>query len=385
MTKSRINGIPALIPILAVLLLFVPPHVAGARNDAKKKGRPSAPVEVAPVQEKEVVRRVTLVGSAEPWMQTVVASEEAGLVKEVLVEEGDLVKKGQVLCRQNTTQLELRIEAAKASLAEAKALATQAQREQERQERLYSIKSVSEKAYDDARFASEASRSKVARLRAELRALEDQLGNKIITAPVAGYVAERYCLVGQWLGEGKPVVTLVVPDPILFMVPVPERYVPWVKVGERAEVIFDALPGQRFDGMIDALILRAEKAARTFPVRIKIANKNDDIKPGMLGRATIPAGSLHRATLVPKDALVLSSTGKAVYVINDESAHLVPVVTGPSHGDLIEVEGDLKAGAKVVVRGNERLRPGQPVSIMRMTTSRGLPPPVGVQPKEKKP
>jgi multidrug efflux pump subunit AcrA (membrane-fusion protein) len=78
----------------------------------------------------------------------------------------------------------------------------------------------------------------------------------------------------------------------------------------------------------------------------------------------MPVGRLHKAILIPKDALVLSIAGKSVYVINDQSAHLVPVKTGPAQGSFIEVWGDLKAGQKVVVRGNERLRPGQRVKIM---------------------
>jgi RND family efflux transporter MFP subunit len=364
-TSGRALG-PVLVPFLLFLLFSMMPQPSGARDDSGKKGRPPAPVQVSAVVEKEVVTLVTLIGSAEPWLETVVAAEESGLVKEVLVEEGDRVQKGQVLCKQNTSQLELKVEAAKAGLAEARVQETQAQRELQRQKRLYSIKSVSEKAYDDARFASEASRNKVARLQAELRALEDQFNKKIIRAPLTGYVVERHSLVGQWLGEGKPVVTLVVPDPILFMVPVPERHIPVMNKGDRAQVTFDALPGRTFEGIIDALIPRADKVARTFPVRIKIPNGDNIIKSGMLGRATLPVGNPHHAVLVPKDALVLSNSGTVVYLVNDDKAHLVPVKIGPAHGPLIEVQGDLKAGSRVVVRGNERLRPGQPVRVIRV-------------------
>jgi membrane fusion protein (multidrug efflux system) len=148
------------------------------------------------------------------------------------------------------------------------------------------------------------------------------------------------------------------------MVPVPERYVPAIKKGDQAEVTFDALPGRTFKGAIDAVILRADEAARTFPVRIKISNPDGAIKPGMLGCATLPAGNLHRALLVPKDALVLSGTRKTVFVVINQTARLVPVEIGAAYGPLIEVKGDLKPGLEVVVRGNERLRPGQPVQII---------------------
>ncbi len=202
------------------------------------------------------------------------------------------------------------------------------------------------------------------RLRATRKSLENQLTKKQIKAPLSGYVVKRYCQVGQWLGEGDPAVTLVVPDPILFMVPVPERYIPSIIIGDNASVTFDALPGKIFQGRIEAVIPKADKAARTFPVRINIANPEGAIKPGMLGRATLPAGKPHKAILVPKDALVLSGNGKVVYVVIDQTARMVPVETGASHGPLIEVKGDLKPDLKVVVRGNERLRPGQAVQIV---------------------
>jgi multidrug efflux pump subunit AcrA (membrane-fusion protein) len=99
-------------------------------------------------------------------------------------------------------------------------------------------------------------------------------------------------------------------------------------------------------------------------VRIEIPNSKGTIKAGMLGRATLAVGNPHKAILIPKDALVLSGAGKSVYVINDQTAHLVQVKTGPAHGFLIEVKGNLKAGQKVAVRGNERLRPGQRVKVV---------------------
>jgi RND family efflux transporter MFP subunit len=148
------------------------------------------------------------------------------------------------------------------------------------------------------------------------------------------------------------------------MVPVPERYVSLINKGDEAGVTFDALQNRAFKGTIDAIILRAEQGARTFPVRIRIPNPDGFIKPGMLGRASLPVGKPYRAVLVPKDALVLSGAGKAVYLIIDQKAKLVPVQTGSAHGPLIEVKGDLKPGLQVVVRGNERLRPGQSVQII---------------------
>ena len=330
-------------------------------------GPPPAPVEVAPVVEKEVTTSVTLIGTGEAWLETVIASEESGLVSGMLVEEGDRVKKGQPVCEQDSTQLELRIESSRADLAEAQVLQAQADSDLDRQKKLFAINSVSEKAYEDAKFKAEAAQNRVRSLKASLSALEKQLNSRKIRAPITGYVTKRHCLVGQWLGEGQPVVTLVVPDPILFRVPVPERYISSIKKGDAAQVRFDALPGNVFQGKISAIIPRGDDASRTFPVRVEIQNPDGLIKPGMLGRATLPTGESRKAVLVPKDALVFTSTGTAVFTVVEQKADFVPVRMGPEHGSLIEVEGDLEPGLDVVVRGNERLRPGQAVMITGKT------------------
>jgi len=349
---------------ISVIAGFFVPGLLYGQGPERKGGPPPAVVEVATVIEKDVVTQITLLGTGEPWLETVVASEVAGVVSKMYVEEGDRVKKGQLLCEQDTIQLKLEIEAAQFELSEAKILRNKAKREWERQQQLFESDIVAEKAYEDARFTYDASRKRVNRLRADRKNLEDQLRKKQIRAPVSGYVVKRQCQIGQWLGEGNPAVTLVVQNPILFMVPVPERYVPSIRTGSQVEVTFDALPGKGFQGEIDAVIPKADTAARTFPVRIKISNPKGAIKPGMLGRATLPAGERRKALLVPKDALVLSGSAKVVYVVIDQTARLVPVETGAAHGPLIEVKGDLKPDLKVVVRGNERLRPGQPVKII---------------------
>ena len=334
-----------------------------AESPKKRGGPPPALVEVSTVVEKEIASQITLVGTGEPWLETVVAAEEEGLVLKMPVDEGDHVEKNQLLCQQNSSQLRLRIQAARAALSEAEVLQAQAKREWERQTKLYDIDSVSEKSYENAQFETEAAIKKVARLQAELHVLEDQLKKRKIKAPLSGVVVERHALIGQWLGAGDPVVTLSTLNPIRVMVPVPERYVSSLNIGDNCQVTFDALSGIPFEGLIAAIIPRADEATRSFPIRIEVPNPDGVIKGGMLGRATLPVGNLHKAILVPKDALVLSQKGKAVYVVNDQSAHIVPVKTGGSLGALIEVTGDLKAGQRVVIRGNERLMPGQPVRI----------------------
>ena len=312
----------------AILIVVAAPGSATAGPQEKGEGPPPALVQVVTVVEKKVVTMVTLVGTAEPWSETVVAAEETGLVRKMLVDEGDRVEQNQTLCVQDASQLKLKLEAARAIVSEAVANQTRSEREWERMKRLYAINSVSKKAYEDAQFEAEAAVKRVARLQVELYTLLDQVKKKVVYAPVSGSVVERHTLVGQWLNKGDPVVTLSVLNPIRVMVPVPERYVSGIKIGNSSKITFDALPDRVFKGIIDAIIPRADGAARTFPTRIEVPNQRGVIKAGMLGRITLSVGNPHKAILIPKDALVLSGAGKSVYVINDQTAHLIQVKTG---------------------------------------------------------
>ncbi|NQU15411.1 MAG: hypothetical protein HQ561_14765, partial [Desulfobacteraceae bacterium] len=176
---------------LAAFILVISHDRLEAKSPKNGGEPPPALVKVSPVLKKKVVTRITLVGTAEPRSETVVASEEAGLVRKMLVDEGDQVKMNQTLCIQDATQLTLTMEASRATLGEAEVMQARAQREWERQKRLFAINSVSKKAYEDAQFDVGAARKKVARLQAEFYTLLDQVKKKTIYAPVSGYVVER--------------------------------------------------------------------------------------------------------------------------------------------------------------------------------------------------
>jgi RND family efflux transporter MFP subunit len=346
------------------MLFLLSPWQTQAQPPSSAQGPPAAVVEVSAVLEKEVLTTVTLAGTAESWIETTVAAQESGLVKEMLVDEGEPVKKGQVLCEQDTSQLEFRTQAAGAALAETEVAWEQAEKEWARQKKLFAREIVAEKALDDARYQAEGSRHKVARLKAELEGLKDQLEKMRIKAPVSGQVVKRHVLVGEWLGEGEAVVTLVVLDPVRVMVSVPERYVSFLKQGETSQVAFDSLGERTFAGQIAAVIPRADPAVRTFPVRVEIPNPDGMVKAGMFARVSLPVGEAYRAILVPKDGLVLGATGSSVFTVKESRARQVNVNTGPSHGSYIEVTGPLEPGAMVVVRGNERLQSGQSVKVL---------------------
>ncbi|MCH7921712.1 MAG: efflux RND transporter periplasmic adaptor subunit [Nitrospinae bacterium] len=401
-----------LVPLGAALLL----SGLGLPAPAAAQGRGPAPVVVAPVETRTLEAIITLVGTVHPATRSLIASEVPGIVVKFPVEEGQRVKKGQTLAQLRATPILIDIQAAKATLEkyieelkelergsrpeeveEARAALQRteaeyanAQREAARRKDLYEQQVVAIEQYQIATTAAQAAagrvaearavyeriktgprreriegaRAQVASQKAVVARLEDQMKQSSITAPFPGVVVKEHTEVGQWLDRGDPVVELLDLSTVEVIVPVPERYIAEVRRGEAASLALDALPGRSFTGRISQVIPQADAESRTFPVKIQVANPDGLIKSGMFARVTLPVGRARRAIVVPKDALVSHGPVDILFVVDDGVARQVAVKRGQATGAWVAVDGPVEEGQLVVVRGNERLRDGMPVTVV---------------------
>jgi len=337
---------------LGVLLLAV--------VSAAAQGQRPSPVRYTEAREQSVRRAIVLPGSVESRVESVVAAEVSALVVELVAREGDTVEKGAPLVRLRTTTFEIRQQAAEAQHKEAEARMRLAERNLERARELFAAKVISQQQLDDASFEFTAWQGRVEQLQASITGIKLDLARCTIRAPFAGVVTRERTEVGEWLGEGDPVMEMVSLDELEVRVEAPERYFRLLHVGGRATVSFESLPGLEVAGSISALIPRADPQARSFPVKVRVANREGRIGVGMLAQVAFAGGESYRATLVPKDAVIQRGPEQFVYLLNgDNTVSMVTVETGAGVGAWIAVEGGLQPGQKVVTRGNERLQPGQ--------------------------
>lgn len=395
------------LPILALLL---GPLAVRAQNFGP------APVVVASVETKALDLTVTLVGTVQPLTRSIIASEAEGLVVAYPVEEGQGVREGQLIAQLRRVPVEIDLQAAKAALEEARqellelergsrpeeieearaawqraeAERTNAEREANRRKDLYEQQVIAIEQYQVADTAETAASERVAETRAiyeriktgprqeridkakaqvearqaAVALLEDRLARTAIKAPFHGVVVKEHTEVGQWLSKGAAVVELLDLSTVEVTVPVPERYVAQVRRGDATPLVLDALPGKRFAGSVSRVIPQADAESRTFPVKVKVANPQGLIKSGMFARVTFPVVKGQKALVVPKDALVSRGPVELLFVVTDGKVHQVAVKRGYSTEGWVAVEGPLEEGQQVVVRGNERLRDGMPVTIL---------------------
>jgi membrane fusion protein (multidrug efflux system) len=323
-----------------------------------------APARVAwaEAQERSVRQTVELPGTVEARTSSLVASEVDGLVSALRAHEGQAVREGQVLVRLRTADLELRLQAAEAGLREAEARLEQADADLERNRGLFEEGILSASQFGASRSERDALQGRADQLSAEIARLRLDLERSSVRAPFAGVVVSEQCEIGEWVGRGDPVMELASLHDLEVRVEVPERYFSGIERGVEAQVHFEALEGHEVTGTVVAIIPRANPQARTFPVKVRIANPDGQIGVGMLARVAIPSGDSYRALVVPKDAVIIRGRERLVYRVNDDNTvEALPVETGTGVGAWVEVRKGLSPGVRVVTRGNERLRPGQPV------------------------
>jgi multidrug resistance efflux pump len=203
-----------------------------------------------------------------------------------------------------------------------------------------------------------AAEAEVQRLQTKTKRLREDLHKTVIRAPVSGFITQRYIEVGQWVERGGRVADIIDLSTVLVRVPVHERDIRHVRVGDAATIILDAQPDRRFSGRVKHITPQADLASRTFPVKIEVANTSDSaIKAGMFARVTLRTGVAQPSVFVPKDAVVRRASGSVLFVVHDTQARLVPVKTGRTHEGFIEItEGALQSGDHVVITGNETLQ-----------------------------
>lgn len=348
-----------------------------------------AQVVVAPVEQRAVQRTQPLVASAEPVTRSTLAAEEGGLVAERHFDEGQRVSKGALLARTKTDLLEMQLSAAgavrdsaEAMLERAQADADHATRELARIRKLQSQGVGSEKEIDDAISSDRVGKAMVAVRTAELAEKEAEvsrlkllISKSQVYSPFEGMIQRRYVEVGQWIQQGDPVADLVQLDPLFVRMNVPENVIAFIQPGDEAVVTFDALRGREFRGKVDQVLPEADPVSRTFAVKILLPNPKYEIRPGFFARAVLLARNATSGFVVPADAIVSRGDEAHVVAARNGQAVIVPVQRVLSESGKVVVNGELKPDDVLVVRGNENLRPGQPLIIQNAPPAQGQAPP----------
>lgn len=396
-TRAKVYGFLGALVLLAGTGVFVKQQffngdVAEANAEtkaAKKDGADEAvPVELVKAEEGAISAFVSSTANLKARRDVELAARTEGVVREVLVEEGDLVREGQVLCRLDDRSVKIRLELTDQKLAQARLqhdkarirhekAATQianTEAEVKRNEKAFAEGLVSEKEVDDLRYqvaelqhdqqvaASEQKEfaHRVEELEAELAQVKYDLSQTALVAPFSGYITERKVELGQTVRNLDPLFRLGAFSPLEADVHLSERDARRVRPGQTANVSLGAGSEEA-----EAEVLRispvVDNSTGTVKVTLTVQPPSRLFKPGAFVRVDIETDSREKTTLIPKRALVQEDGQTFVFVADGEQAQRREVKLGYESGGAVEILDGVTLGENVVVAGQGNLKEGSKI------------------------
>ncbi|MCX5650852.1 MAG: efflux RND transporter periplasmic adaptor subunit [Planctomycetota bacterium] len=375
-----------LIPTLVSLVLpFAAAAQDGAPMDAAK-GPPPTPVKVAEAREESLAPRRKVFGEVRASERSTVATEEGGVVREVLVAEGVRVAKGAPIARLDPARIDLEIKVlganaavARATLAERELGRIRAERDLELLRRAAAQGGTNPRELADAESGLAVAAAQVAQAKAAIAVLEQQGAllaerrkDHEIVAPFAGVVTKKHAEPGAWLAAGGAVVDLVGTEELEAWFDVPqELFDALARIdaaggtptagGTGVEIVSGGDRAVTVGAM--RIVPDIDLRSRTFRAVLRIERSEELLAPGLSLTAYVPRGPASPRIVVPKDAVLRGDAGSFVFAVRGGLAVPVPVRIAFPAGDSVALEpGSIERGTQVVTEGNERLMPMTPVA-----------------------
>ena len=277
-----------------------------------------------------------------------VLARASGEVVEVLVEEGDAVRGGQLLAQLDPSDARL-------ALAEAQAHYDNIQREYTRTEELAKHGGVTDQELENQRYQIELRTIALERSR-------QQLADTEVRSPITGIVGERSVTPGATISASTRLFHVLDPDPLLAVIHIPDAGRQSLRAGQ--EVQIQAAGGVQASGVIDRISPVVEAESGTVKVTVELDGAGTGagaLVPGSFVTVLVPTETRPNAVVVPKRAILLERDQSIVYRVQEGVAVRTPVAVGLSAQDLVEITSGLSVGDVVVTIGNESLRDGAPV------------------------
>ena len=363
LTSPRFSGrAPRPLPAFAVAACLAVALLAGCSNgDAEpkdtKKGPDAIPVEVAVVARRPIAASYSGTAPLDALGESQVVAKTSGVALQVLAEEGQAVRAGQVLVRIDSARPALQAAQAEAQVRKLEANYSRART-------LEAQKMVSANDLDQLKYDLENARAvhNMAKL---------ELSYTNVVAPISGVIASRSIKPGNFVQINTPIFRIVDNSRLEATLNVPERDLETLEPGLPVVLQVDALPGKSFTGTVDRIAPVVDSGSGTF--RVVTAFAGDDpsagsgqalLQPGMFGRIRIDFDQRADALVVPRSALLDDESDPAVFVARGGKAVRVPVKLGYMDGEWAEVLTGLKAGEQVVTAGKVALRDGSAVQVL---------------------
>jgi len=317
---------------------------------AKKAGAQAVEVVTVAATMQPMGVEIEAVGTARANESVEVTSKTSNTVTAIRFEEGDRVRKGEILVELDGAEV-------RAALAEAEAALAESQNQFKRSRDLFTSKALSESQLDLIEATLKANQARVDMAKA-------RLADTIIRASFDGNVGFRRVSVGSLVSPGSVITTLDDASLIKLDFTVAETYIHALQKNLPVIAATAGLPGREFRGKVTHLDSRVDPVTRSIAVRAELPNLKGELKPGMFMTVRLQ-GEVTPALLVPEGAIVPEQGHTYVFVVENGVAQRREVKLGKRRPGEVEIVDGLKEHELVVAEGTQNLRDGSAVNQQR--------------------
>lgn len=353
------NNLPRLALLAAVVMILIlaglvknkSASIASEKAAGMKQERPPINAVTLALQPTAISDRINLPGSIEAWTTLNLLSKINGTVEEVLIREGQIVSKGDVLARVEDEDYRIAVERARSAYELARS-------EYERGRAIYAKGVIPTAEYD-------ANRTRMETAKADLENAELQLSRCTITAPMRGIIRKIDAKVGLQLAVGDPLAEILEIDRLKAVVGIPESEVAAVRGLSTVDISLQALDNRTVTGRVHFLSSSPETVARLFRLELAIDNAGGEILPGMFFRADVVKKTVPVAVVVPFYSVISRNNEQYVFIEKDGIAHKKPVRLGIMEKWLVQVTDGLAAGDRLLVEGHRDVEDKQKIKVVK--------------------
>lgn len=302
-------------------------------------------VRVQTVTEREVDQTSEFTATVQAEIKNSIAPSSPGRIREILVEVGQKVVKGQKLVQMDV-----------ANLSNSETQIENLKRMYKRTQELFSVGGASQQELDNSKL----------QLDLALTNKKNLTENTFLLSPISGIVTARNYDNGDMYSAQQPVLTVMQINPVKLLINISESYYSQVKIGMPIDINLDVFQGEHFEGKISLIYPTIDERSRTFAAEIKLNNNNNKLRPGMFARVKIQFGTAKRV-LVPDQSIVKQSGSGARYVFVYDSGKVeyIQVELGRRIENEFEILSGIKNGDQVVVSGQSRLVDGAAAKVLQ--------------------
>ncbi len=354
MKLKVVLALALVVVVFGVLAAVKALQIKAMINAAATMVPPPETVATAVAQNDTWPDELSAIGSIGAVQGVTVTTEVGGMIKEIAFESGRTVAAGDLLVKLDTTSEEAQLRALESQVD----LATI---NVERSRKLRENNTISQSELDTVEAALKQNQANADNIRAVI-------AKKTIRAPFAGRLGIRQVNLGQFLDNGKPIVSLQSLVPVYANFSLPQQNLAALKTGLPVHVTTDAYPGREFTGTLTTINPDLDEATRSLTLQATLDNADEALRPGMFARVKVVLPSTEDVLVIPLTAVLSAPFGDTVYVVepgtNADGGLVVRsqlIRSGATRGDYVAVAAGLKKGEKVVSAGLFRLRNGQSV------------------------